>query len=162
MYTPISIIICTRNRAESLKGTLDSLNSTYIPYKYKAELIVVDNGSTDGTANVVRAANLKNFIVNYLNEGRKGQSNARNTGIAHSSGQIIIFIDDDVHVSSNWLEQICTPIMLGKADAVAGGVSIAPTLRRNWMTPIHEKWLASTEYIDCANPREMIGANMGF
>jgi hypothetical protein len=55
---------------------------------------------------------------------------------------------------------MCRPILSGRADAVAGGVALAPHLRRSWMRPLHLTWLASTEYIDRHAPQEMVSANM--
>jgi glycosyltransferase involved in cell wall biosynthesis len=60
----VSIIICTRDRAESLRETLASIGRCAVP-DLAVELVVVDNGSTDGTAAIVRAAGLANVPVRF-------------------------------------------------------------------------------------------------
>jgi hypothetical protein len=87
---------------------------------------------------------------------------ARNTGIAASKGQIIVFTDDDVRVPKQWLHDLTTPIISDQADAVAGGVQLAPQLRKPWMTKLHRSLLASTETISEQLPERMVGANMAF
>lgn len=157
-----SIIICTCNRAEHLRQTLQALATVNVPAEIPAELIVVNNGSSDGTAEVVQAARLVNMPVRYVTESRRGQCFARNTGMAHSRGAIILFTDDDVRPPADWIAGMCRPILAGGAQAVTGGVRLAPHLQRPWMHPLHRGWLASTEGIDRAAPYTMFGANMGF
>jgi glycosyltransferase involved in cell wall biosynthesis len=127
-----------------------------------AELIVVDNGSQDGTSEVVKTTRLANLPVRYVMEPRRGQCFARNTGLAHSRGAIILFTDDDVRPPADWIAGMCLPILSNRAQAVTGGVRLAPHLQRSWMEPLHRGWLASTESIDAAAPYTMFGANMGF
>src|SRR5258708_3514138 len=127
-----SIIICTCNRAESLKETLASMTSLAVPADLSVELVVVDNGSTDHTKNVVAHCAIPDISVRYVLESRRGQCFARNRGISETTGEVIIFTDDDVRPAHNWIEGMCRPILTGLADAVAGGVHIAPHLQRPW------------------------------
>ena len=157
-----SIIICTCNRAEHLRQTLQALGSVHVPAEMPAELLVVDNGSNDGTAEVVRTTRLVNMPVHYVPESRRGQCYARNTGLAHSRGAVILFTDDDVRPPADWIAGMCRPILSETAQAVTGGVRLPAHLQRPWMTPLHRGWLASTEGIDRAAPYTMFGANMGF
>lgn len=156
----VSIVICTRNRAQSLAETLASIARCEVPIDVSAELLVVDNGSTDQTAEVVRSLKLSNMEVRYVREDRRGLSHARNRALAESAGDIILFTDDDVRPPANWIEGMCRPIVSGAADAVAGGVRLAPHLCRPWMRIIHRGMLASTEYLDPRRPQEFVGANM--
>jgi len=82
--------------------------------------------------------------------------------LAEARGDIILFTDDDVRPAENWVEGMCGPILEGKADAVAGGVVLAPELERPWMAPMHRAWLAASVRLDPRNPQQMIGANMAF
>jgi glucosyl-dolichyl phosphate glucuronosyltransferase len=68
----VSIIICTRNRAESLLQTLESIGQCEIPADMPAELLVVDNGSVDHTREVVEQTALPNMRVRYVLEPKKG------------------------------------------------------------------------------------------
>lgn len=159
----VSIIICTRDRAASLKETLASLAGQLFGACRLAELVVVDNGSSDETRDVVEAARpmFRGMDVVYQFEPDGGQSRARNTGLCIARGRVIVFTDDDLRFPSNWIEEMACPILADEADAIAGGVRLAPHLIRPWMTPLHRSWLASTECVDVRAPR-LVGANMAF
>ncbi len=163
MLSPqVSIIICTCNRAAHLRQTLAALAGLCVPEALPTELIVVDNASTDDTAQVVQQCRLPNMPVRYIQEPKRGQCFARNTGIATAKGEIILFTDDDVRPPQNWIEGMCGPILRGEADAVAGGVKIAPHLERAWMEGTHRTWLAETQGIKPEKPDRIVGANMAF
>ncbi len=103
----ISALICTRNRAKSLEMTLRRFYEQRFAGDYSYELIVVDNGSTDQTKDVIeRWVALRPETTRRLFEGRRGQNYARNTAIAAASGDCIVFTDDDVLVSEDWLDEI--------------------------------------------------------
>ena len=158
----VSLIICTRNHASVLEQTICSLRGVDIPADLPTELIVADNGSTDNTSEIVRDAHLPAFArIRHVSEPRAGQCFARNTGIAAAKGKIILFTDDDLRFPTDWLEVMCRPIQTGEADAVVGGITLAPHLLRPWMTSLHRSYLASTENIDSDDPL-LIGANMAF
>lgn len=160
----ITIAICSYNRCESLRQTLESLRCVRVPENFSCELIVVDNASTDETAEVVRACTLPNMSVRYIYEPRRGVCYARNTAVSAAGGEVILFTDDDVRLPHNWIEGMCAPIRAGRAHAVAGGVKIAPHLERSWMTRHHYEWVVgSTENAHkWDGPQLMIGANMAF
>lgn len=100
----ISVIVCTYNRAETLRKALNSLARVEPSAGAAPEFIVVDNNSTDETAEVVRAfAAVSPFSVQYVFEVNQGLSHARNAGISAARGDIIAFTDDDVTVDSRWL-----------------------------------------------------------
>lgn len=99
----ISIIVCTRNRSARLANTLASLARLDIAGA-SVEAVVVDNGSTDDTrATIESFAATAPFEVRYRHQGRAGLSYARNDGLAHASGTIIMFTDDDCIVSADWV-----------------------------------------------------------
>ena len=159
----ISIVICSRNRAASLARTLAAIGKVALPAGAACEVLVVDNGSTDNTATAVSGCHLENAIpVRYLNEPIQGLARARNSGIAVAGGDIIVFTDDDVIPSKDWLTGLCAPILAGQAEAVAGGVRLALHLVRPWMNAHHRAWLAGTDELDARNPSQMVGANMAF
>lgn len=84
-----SVVIATRNRAELLDGALTSLRAQ--TGAGEIETIVVDNGSSDATRAIAEGHG-----VTYLYEGRPNRALARNAGIAAASGEIVLFVDDDV------------------------------------------------------------------
>lgn len=157
-----SIIICTRNRADCLRKTLAALNGVNVSAQLSAEVIVVDNGSTDDTAAVVKECRFDKVVLKSLSEPQTGQSRSRNRGMAEANGDIIVFTDDDVIPSPDWLTSLCAPILAGKADAVAGCVRLAPHLVAPWMSVYHRQWLADTCGLDPENPGRLVGANMAF
>lgn len=160
-----SIIICTRNRAESLRATLETIGKSSVPEGWTVELLVVDNGSSDHTADVVRRASIPLMPVKHILEPRAGKSHAYNTGISTAAGDVLLFADDDVRVPANWIEGMCRPILHGDADAVAGGVVFPRHIGRQLqMSPLKERlgWVASTHELDPRCPCRMVGANMAF
>ena len=97
----VSIVICTYNRAESLRETLGSLHAQKTD-RVKAEILVVDNNSGDPTRQVVQDfSKMSRWPVIYLFEGQQGLSYARNTGIRHAKGPVMAFLDDDVVVDAD-------------------------------------------------------------
>ena len=160
----VSIIICTRNRADSLRETLESVGRVCVPEDMPAELLVVDNGSTDHTKEVVEQAGLPNIPLRHVLEPESGQCHARNRGIRVSAGDILLWTDDDCRVPEDWIEQMCRPILNGEADAVGGGLRLAPHLFREWMrSPI----LGVFSITPPSEPHQecgpfLIGGNMAF
>lgn len=98
----ISVAICTFNRAESLRRTLESLVSTAPPQVAGWELLVIDNNSSDATRAVV-AAFESTLPVRYVFEAEQGLSQARNRAIREFRGGLLLFTDDDVTVDRSWL-----------------------------------------------------------
>ncbi|NDD05532.1 MAG: glycosyltransferase family 2 protein [Proteobacteria bacterium] len=93
----VSVTICTWNRAESLRRCLSSLTQLIIPEGLNWEVLVVNNGSTDNTREVV--TEFKQLLpIRLIYEPKLGLSKARNTGVGNASGELIIFFDDDVLV----------------------------------------------------------------
>jgi glycosyltransferase involved in cell wall biosynthesis len=156
-----TIIICTRNRADSLRQTLESLELVDIPAGLSSEILVVDNGSTDSTAEVVQRRKGSRIPIRRVLEPKPGLSNARNAGLSDAKGDFIIFTDDDLRFPKSWLQTMYDPLIERKGDAVAGSVELAPNLLRPWMTPLHRSLLASSERLDASEPL-LVGANMAF
>jgi glycosyltransferase involved in cell wall biosynthesis len=101
----VSVVISTRNRAELLARCLRSLLESRTTVAF--EIIVVDNGSTDGTRGVTESFQGNRAIpVHYIWEPRQGVSHGRNAGIARAAGRIRAFTDDDIVVSRGWVEEI--------------------------------------------------------
>lgn len=97
---PLSVVICTRNRAPFLRKCIDSLLRCT---DNNFELIVVDNAPDDD--------NTKNLVteypsVRYLSEPRKGLDIARNTGARNATHSIIAYTDDDVIVDEEWIAKL--------------------------------------------------------
>lgn len=98
----ISVVICTRNRVEHIGDMLDTLVAMDKPKRVTWELIVVDNGSDDGTADVVNSFK-DSLPLTLITESKAGLSFARNCGVKNAKGKYIIWTDDDVRVHKDWL-----------------------------------------------------------
>lgn len=98
----ISVIIATKDRASYVERVLASFEGQVGAPSF--EVIVVDNASTDGTKAVVDAAMARAvYPVRYLYEGEPNRGKARNLGIAHAGGYLVLFCDDDVSLPSGFL-----------------------------------------------------------
>lgn len=122
----LSIVICSYNRASYISGALDSL------YHQSAgldnfEAIIVDNNSTDNTAQVFKQwrSSHANGSFTYLTESKQGASFARNTGAKGAKGHWLCFMDDDAIANSNYVENIIKHIKT-KPEAIGFGGRIIP------------------------------------
>lgn len=110
----VSVVICTRDRPEQLAQCLRSLQNLSQP---PHQILVVDNAPTsDATRQLV--AQMPD--IQYVLEPRPGLSVARNTGIRHSTGDIIAFTDDDVIVHPDWITRLQQSFQDSKVMAVTG------------------------------------------
>ena len=101
----VSLVICTYNRADSLRVTLGSLADLRVPSDLQWEVLVVDNNSSDHTREVVDAA-ASRVPCRYLFEARQGKSFALNAAVARAGGEVIAFTDDDVTMHPDWLARL--------------------------------------------------------
>lgn len=134
-----SIIVCTYNRAESLRETIGALRAQHCSPALSWEVIIVDNNSRDHTRKLVEEAQSDWPLLRYEFEGEQGLSHARNRGIAVASGTVLLFTDDDVLPEPDWLETTLAGMDKHQADACGG--YIAPI----WETP-PPAWLTERFY----------------
>ena len=116
-----SIIICSYDRADSLNRTLQYLTQQTMPLS-EIEIVIVDDGSTDNTAEVCLSYEGKIPQMKYTSTARnKGIGNARNIGYRLCSAKKILYLDDDCIPYPNWAE--CMIKALDKHDIVAGALT---------------------------------------
>lgn len=120
----ISLVLCTRNRSDQLRSSLTYLGKiSYPPDRW--ELIIVDNGSTDATGEVVSEFARRNrFRVTHVCEPAAGLGRARNTGVQVASGEIIAFTDDDCYPAQNFLESIARAFERDDLDFLGGRIEL--------------------------------------
>ena len=116
----ISVIVPALNEERTIRECLASLLRMDYPQE-RREILVVDNGSTDRTAEIV-----KSFPVRYLREERRGASHARNRGIEASQGDIFAFTDADCVVTTGWLRELVLGFDSEEVGIVAGEVVAYP------------------------------------
>lgn len=155
----VTVLLATRNRAAHLSGCLATIQQAVTSTKIPTEVLVVDNGSSDATLDVLRAFSQKIDGLRFVQDGLPGKSGAINRALKMARGSVIVFTDDDVHVPSSWIDDMATPIIEGQADAVCGRLVLAPHLDRPWLTTFLRSLLA--ELLDVTGEAPgMVGANM--
>ena len=97
-----TVVICTWNRSTLLERALASLADQRIPQSTSWELLIVNNNCTDDTDSVVSSFATR-LPIRCLHEKSPGLSNARNRALAEARGDYILWTDDDVKVSPEWL-----------------------------------------------------------
>ena len=105
----ISAIIPSRNRKQYLLDLLDDLSVQTI---HVHEVVVVDQSDIP--------YNLENCV--YIRDDGTGPCRARNRGVAAATGEILVFLDDDIRIAAELLEDLCGPIIRGEYSAVTGAV----------------------------------------
>ncbi len=106
----VSVIVCCYNSSRRLEPTLASLASQHSTPELPWEVIVVDNASTDSTADVARAAWPGNAgaPLRVVRENKPGLSHARNCGLQTARYEYVSFIDDDNWVCADWVRTIAS------------------------------------------------------
>jgi glycosyltransferase involved in cell wall biosynthesis len=112
-----SVVICTYNRVAVLPKAID----TVLAQGYRDfELVVVDDGSTDGTRELVEA--LDDPRVRSVHQDNAGLGVARNTGVAAATGRYVVFLDDDDLAFPFWLERFAEATIGDPAVVCCGEV----------------------------------------
>jgi glycosyltransferase involved in cell wall biosynthesis len=136
----ITVALCTFNRAESLRQTLDSLVEMQIPSDLTVEILIVNNNSTDYTDDVI-SEYVGRLPVRREFEAQAGKSNALNRAIDVAKGDYIVWIDDDVLVSAGLLMAYVKAFRRWPEAAVFGG-----RIRPRYEAPV-EKWVVESEAV---------------
>lgn len=163
----VTVAVCTRNRASSLAGCIDSLVAQRLS-QGTPEILFVDNGSSDGTQQVLQAAVDSGLPLRWISEPVTGHSRARNTAIQEAKAPLLAFTDDDVRLEEGWLEALCTVLDNNPPAVAAGGPVLLEADRAlpPWMNPDMVRYLALCDFGSearvLAYPQDPVGANMIF
>jgi len=129
VYNPpnmkLSIIIPVYNEVESIKVILQRVQAQKVAY----EIIVVDDGSQDGTRAVLKKLDGKNGVRVVLHEKNKGKGAAVRTGMAAAKGDILLIQDADLEYDPRDIPDLLKPIEEGVADVVYGSRFLGKTHR---------------------------------
>ena len=118
-----TVILCTYNRCQSLARTLKSVAASKIPEPVEWEVLVVDNNSSDQTREVIEDyCRRYPGHFRYLYEPQQGKSYALNSGVRAAKGGVLAFIDDDVEVDGDWLNNLTSALNNGEWAGAGGRV----------------------------------------
>ena len=112
----ITVVIPTYNEEETIREIVRRVQATKIPN----EIIIVDDGSQDGTRQILTEMNGKDNIKVYLHEKNSGKGSALRTGFNYASGDVIIIQDADLEYDPREYPNLLKPIEEGLADVVYG------------------------------------------
>jgi glycosyltransferase involved in cell wall biosynthesis len=162
MQPRVSVVVPTYNRCASLQRLLLSLANQTLQAK-GFEVLVVDDGSSDRTPEVLRALTVP-YSLRSLRQTNQGPGAARNLGVKEARGELIVFLDDDTVPMADLLEQHLR-VHDSNPDAVVIGPMVAPP---RWERPAWVRWeeeILDTQYkamlageFECT-PRQFYTAN---
>ncbi|MGH7796467.1 MAG: glycosyltransferase [Candidatus Binatia bacterium] len=154
-YPKVSVVVCAYNGERTMNSCLASLEKLNYP---NYEVIVVNDGSTDGTRQIAEGYD----YIRLIHQENKGLSEARNVGIRASTGDIIAFTDADCMADADWLTHLVARFQSSDFGAVGG-----PNL-----TPADDSFVASCVAVSPGAPTHVLlddevaehipGCNMAF
>ncbi|MFG2692332.1 bifunctional polysaccharide deacetylase/glycosyltransferase family 2 protein [Kitasatospora sp. NPDC051984] len=115
---PVTVLVPAYNELECIANTLNSLAAS----DYPIEVIVIDDGSTDGTADIVEEMNLP--FVRLIRKVNGGKPSALNAGIAAASYDIVVMMDGDTVFEPSTVRELVQPFADPKVGAIAGNAKV--------------------------------------
>lgn len=148
--TLISIVVPTYNRSEMLRRALKSLICQDTDGLFSYEIIVIDDGSTDTTSQVVsKVADFSQVPLKYKRDQGKGYTQALNTGVNEASGKWIAFFDDDQLAEADWLKKLFDITLQMGADFVGGAILLdLPQEHLSHLGPVCRSHLGERPFYD--------------
>lgn len=120
----VSIIVPSFNRKDELEELIPSIRQQENSTSF--EIIVVDDGSTDGTRELLKKLTKEwDGALRFFEQNRAGPGAARNLGIKHAQGDILVFVDSDCITPHGWLSRL-TSVFDNPQVGAAGGSELAP------------------------------------
>jgi glycosyltransferase involved in cell wall biosynthesis len=121
--TGLSIIVPTYNRAELLRTALESIQKLRVPSGWGAEILVINNNSTDHTPRVVQEVSQSSPIsIRICDEEQQGLCHCRNRALVEARYEQLVYLDDDMVVDAGWLEGYLEAYRRLRPDLVVGPV----------------------------------------
>lgn len=121
MEPTVSVVIATFNRAQLLAKCLDALETQRMA-RERYEVLVIDNGSTDGTVEFLdNRCDKSPVTIRWFRHPRGGPASARNLGVDQARGDLIAFTDDDCIPASDWLTALAAELPDSPTCAGIGG-----------------------------------------
>lgn len=157
----ISILLCTKDRAEELEQTVPDL-ARQIEGRNDVEVWIVDNGSSDRTPELIRQLGRVYGWIRTCRIDLRGKSRALNVAMPQTEGEILITTDDDLRFEPGWLDEMTVGIREGRFDGAVGRISIPPDRDRPWMSDVHRSLMAATTHYPKTGSGDLVGASMAF
>lgn len=162
----VSAVVCTHNRLEYVKRAIESLTKqTLAPHQF--EILLVDNASTDETAQWTAATKQRVENLVYIFEPRLGLNNARNAGWRQAKSNIAAFLDDDAIADADWLEKIVEKFSQYESRIAALGGKIEPLWEESPPAWLERRYWPSLSVLDLSPDDKLldqfhyfVGANM--
>lgn len=155
-YPMVSVVVASYNGDRTLEACLNSLRSLNYP---NYEVILVDDGSTDRTQQIIRRFPTVRCI---RHEANQGLSAARNTGIAAAAGEIVAFTDSDCRADEDWLYYLISDLLNSEFAGIGG----------HNLLPPEDSWVAAAVMVSPGGPAHVMltdrvaehipGCNMAF
>lgn len=116
----LSIVIPVFNEVNTMKEIIERVQEVHLPQIAGREIVIVDDFSTDGTRNLLAAYKGQNAFKIIFHERNRGKGAALRTGIAQTSGSVVIIQDADLEYDPQEYPKLLAPILAGRADVVYG------------------------------------------
>jgi glycosyltransferase involved in cell wall biosynthesis len=139
----ISVIIATFNRINVLEETLNRISAQSFP-KDKYEVIVIDDGSEDGTPNYLKSLKMPIAISYIINKHNMGRAKTRNRGLKTARGKYVLMLDDDIWadkdlITKHYQEHMRHPEGVAVVGAIHASTAVQPTVINMYLSS-HHNW----------------------
>ncbi len=161
--TDISLIICSRDRAEALRENLSHIDLQALK-AFDVELMLVDSASSDATGEVMRRfARSADAPVRLLRAEQPGLTRAQNIALRHAAGELIVFTDDDCRLAPDYFQALAAHFDRDRFDFGGGRIEHGEANADDRMAATG--WLAEDQVMvlppkDLLFPGTIQGANM--
>lgn len=130
----VSIILCTYNRAQLLPN---AVRSVLLQSTTDWELVIIDDGSSDNTRNIVHQFQIKDKRIKYHFQENKGLAEARNAGLRCSNGHFICFVDSDDELAPDHLKKRLDYLKKNaEVDFLHGGMELIGPVEKQYVVDL--------------------------
>ncbi len=132
----VSVVLCTYNRARLIRRAVNSV----ICQRYQNwQLIIVDDGSTDRTPEVLSRLAAADPRIVVVRQRNRGLARARNAGLRKAKGEFITFLDsDDEYRPSHLASRVATLRRMQKTDMLYGGLRVTGPIRKRYVVDLDD------------------------